>query len=164
MLPSYGYTLELVGQQWFRYPINLQARATDGQSINRYGRRTKTLSKHVPADYYAEAYCEGELAQRKEPIPKTELKLLGIDAANIVTALTRKVAGQISYSYSPAGLNATALIDNFTLDVDLDGIPRLTLNLTDVGPLADGPDPPIPTRKFLHIDDDTVDDTTDLIG
>ena len=163
-IPSYGYKLELVGAQWFRYPINLQARATDGQSINKYGRRTKTLNKHVPADYYAEAYCEGELAQRKEPIPKTELKLLGVDATNIVTAITTKVAGQISYSYSPAGLNATAVIDRTELDIDLDGIPRLTLNLTDVGPLADGPEQPIPTRQFLHIDEDTVDDTADLIG
>ena len=131
MLPSYGYTLELVGDIWYKYPVNLQARATSGESQLKYGRRTKTLNKHVPANYYAQSYCEGELAQRKEPICKTYIKLLGIDATNIVTALTARVATEISYFYVTAGLNATALIDNLTLDIDLDGIPRLTLNLTD---------------------------------
>lgn len=164
MLPSYGYTYELVGQQWFKYPINLQARATDGQSINRYGRRTKTMNKHVIYKEYAEAYCEGVLATCKEPIQKINAKMIGSDNSNTVKALTLKAGQQIDYLYAPAGLSAWATIDNLTLDIDSDGIPRLELNLTDTAPLINPPEPPIPERQFLHIDEDTVDDTTDLIG
>jgi hypothetical protein len=149
MLPSYGYTLELIGGTWYRLPINLQARATDGQSINKYGRRTKTLNKHVTANYYAQSYCEGELAQRKEPMTKVDLKLIGTDATNIITALTAKVATQVSYVLATAGLNDTGIIDNLTLDIDLDGIPRLTLSITEatLTQLAD----------LFHIDVDLID-------
>jgi len=163
-IPSYGYTLELVGAQWFRYPINLQARATSGESQNKYGRRTKTMNKQVIHQYYAEAYCEGVLEKCKEPIQKAEIKLMGVNDANILTALTVNLAQQINYVYATAGLNNTAEVDSFVLDVDLDGIPRLTLHVTDTAPLVNPPDPPIPERQFFHIDDDTVDNKTDLIG
>lgn len=132
MLPSYDYTLELIGGTWYKLPINLQARATDGASQLKYGRRTKTLNKQGINSYYAESYCAGELLQRKEPLNKTYMKLLGVNDANIITALTTKIATEVSYIYATAGLNATAIVDNLTLDIDLDGILRLTINTTDL--------------------------------
>lgn len=164
MLPSYGYTLELIDGTWYRLPINLQARATSGESQNKYGRRTRTMSKQVLYEEYAEAYCEGVLEKCKEPIQKAELKLIGVNNANILTALTVNLADQLDYVYATAGLNNTAEVDSFVLDIDLDGIPRLTLNVTDTAPLLNPPDPPIPERQFFNVNVDTVDSTTDLVG
>jgi len=156
MLPSYEYTLELKDDGWHKYPVDLVARSTDGASISKYGRRTKTQSKHVIEQAFAEAYCEGEVAKCKEPVTKVELKVIGSNHANIITALTTRVAQQINYQYAPAGLNDIGSVDNLVMDVDLEGVPRLTLNLTEVGPLE--------LFNLFEVDIDTVDDSDDLIG
>ena len=132
MLPSYGYTLELKDDGWHKYPVDLVARSTDGASINKYGRRTKTQSKHVIEQGFAEAYCDSEIEKYKEPAAQIDMNLIGSNATNILMALTARVAQQISYQYTPAGLAATGLVDNLTLDVDMDGVPRLTLNISEV--------------------------------
>ena len=163
MLPSYGTTLELLEDGWHRYPVDVSARAVDGQSINRYGRRTKTQSKHVINQSFAESYCQGELVKYKEPIQKINIKLMGGNETNIIKALTLKVAQQVDYLYAPAGLSAWASIDNLTLDIDLDGIPRMELNLTDNDATAPI-DPPVPLLNWFNVDVDLIDNTTDLIG
>ena len=129
MLPSYETTLELKEDGWHRYPLDITARAMDGQSISRYGRRTRTQSKHVIEQYFAEAYCAGEVEKYKEPVPLVEIKMVGSNAVNIILALSPRVAGQVTYQYSPLGLNAIGAVDQAVLDVDLDGIPRLELKL-----------------------------------
>ena len=131
LLPSYDYTLELVGGTWYKYPITLEARAVSGESINKYGRRTKTLNKHIPYKPYAETYCAGEVDQRKEPLTNIELKMIGVDATNIVTILSTAVNDEISCVLATAGLNSTGIVDSLTLDIDLDQIPRLTMRITD---------------------------------
>jgi len=155
MLPSYDYTLELKDDGWHKYPVDLVARSTDGASINKYGRRTKTQSKHVIEQAFAEAYCEGEVAKCKEPVAKVELQLMGSNDANIIATLTTRVARQINYQYTPAGLNDTGSIDNLVLDVDLDGIPRLTLNITQSSEME--------LTGLFEVDIDAVDGT-DVIG
>jgi hypothetical protein len=149
MLPSYEYTLELVGATWYKYPVNLQSRSIDGQSINKYGRRTKTQNKHVIDSYFAEAYCDGEVLRYKEPMHRLEVKLVGQDAANIILALNTKISDQLSYINSTSGLNDTGIVDNLTLDIDLDMVPRLTLNLTEATALE--------LLNVFHVDVDLID-------
>jgi hypothetical protein len=156
MLPSYETTLELLEDGWHRYPVDLVARAADGPSISKYGRRTKTQNKHVIEQYFAEAYCEGELAKYKEPVPRAELKVIGSNAAKVITALTARVAGQVAYQYSPLGLIAIGAVDATVLDVDLDGIPRLTLNVHELSAQD--------LLSWFNVDIDTVDNVTDVIG
>jgi hypothetical protein len=163
MLPSYETILELLEDGWHRYPVDLVARATDGLSISRYGRRTKTQSKHVIEQLFAESYCEGEIAKLKEPIQRISASMIGSNSANIVKALTLEVSQQIDYLYSPAGLSAWASIDNLTLDIDMDGMPRLSLNLTD-NEATPPVDPPIPLLNWFNVDVDTIDNITDVIG
>ena len=162
MLPSYETTIELKEDGWHRYPVDLAFRANDGLSISRYGRRTKTQSKHVIEQNFAEAYCAGEVSKYKEPVQRLNVKLIGSNDANMVKALTLKVAQQLDYLYAPAGLSAWASIDNLTLDIDLDGIPRLELNLTDndaTVPVV----PPVPRHDYFKVGISLVDGT-DIVG
>lgn len=156
MLPSYETTLELLEDGWHRYPVDLVARATDGPSISKYGRRTKTQNKHVIEQYFAEAYCEGEVSKYKEPVTRVEMKLLGSNAANIIMALTARAAGQVAYQYSPLGLSAIGMVNSAVLDVDLDGIPRLTLSAHEISAQD--------LLEWFHVDVDTIDNETDVIG
>ena len=156
MLPSYETTLELLEDGWHRYPVDIVARAMDGPSISKYGRRTKTQSKHVIEQAFAEAYCEGEVAEYKEPIPRVEMKVIGSNSANVITALTARVAEQVAYQYSPLGPSAIGSVDATVLDVDLDGIPRLTLNVHEL--IAQD------LLSWFNVDIDTVDNVTDVIG
>ena len=126
MLPSYETTIELLEDGWHRYPVDIVARAIDGNSINRYGRRTKTQSKHVIEKSFAEAYCAGELAKYKEPFQRANLSMVGN-----ATILSMKIGQPVTYVYAPAFANATAIVDSLTLDIDMDGIPRLSVSLTD---------------------------------
>jgi hypothetical protein len=151
MLPSYDYTLELVGETWIKSPINLQARATDGESINKYGRRTKTLNKPGINSYYAETYCQGAVDRYSEPMHKLDAKLIGKNAANIVLALNTKLSDQVTYINATSELNDTGIIDRLTLDIDLDGIPRLTMNITEARALE--------LLNLFHIDVDLIDGT-----
>lgn len=164
MVPSYDYTLvETAPDVWYRYPIDINVREVDSLSINRYGRRTKMQSKQVIGSMFAETYCAGELAKWKEPIQRISTSLIGSNSANIIKALTLKVAQQVDYLYAPVGLSAYASVDNLTLDIDMDGIPRLSLNLTD-NEATSPVDPPIPVTNWFNVDVDRVDNTTDLIG
>lgn len=164
LVPSYEYTLvETAPEVWYRYPIAINVREVDSLSINKYGRRTKIQNKHVIGSMFAETYCAGELAKLKEPIQRVNVKMIGNTSANIVKTLTLKVAQQVDYLYAPAGLSAWASVDNLTLDIDLDGIPRLTLNLTD-NEATSPVDPPVPVTDWFNVGMDRVDNTTDLIG
>lgn len=154
MLPSYETTLELLEDGWHRYPVDLVARATDGPSISKYGRRTKTQSKHVIEQYFAEAYCEGEVAKYRKPVSKVQLKVVGSTAANIITALTARLAGGVAYQYEQ--VNAIGAIDAVVFDVDLDGIPKLDLNVHELSAQD--------LLDCFNIDVDTVDSITDVIG
>jgi hypothetical protein len=156
MLPSYETTLELLEDGWHRYPVEIVARATDGPSISQYGRRTKTQSKHVIEQYFAESYCEGEVAKYKEPVPRVEMKVIGSNAANVIMALSPRVARQVAYQYSPLGLNAIGAVDTAVLDVDLDGIPRLTLSAHEISAQD--------LLEWFHVGIDTIDNETDVIG
>jgi len=149
MLPSYETTLELLEDGWHRYPVDIVARATDGPSINKYGRRTRTQSKHVIEQTYAEPYCTGEVAKYKEPVPLVEIKMIGSNAANIILAISPRVAGQVAYQYAPWGLNAIGAVDQAVLDVDLDGIPRLELKLHQLSALD--------LLNWFIIDTDVID-------
>ena len=167
MVPSYSYTLvETAPDVWYRYPVSINVREIDSLSINRYGRRTKMQSKQVIGSLFAETYCAGELVKRKEPIQRISVSMIGSNSGNIIKALTLKVAQQIDYLYTPAGLSAWATIDNLVLDIDLDMVPRLSLNMTDNEAITITPpvDPPVPVTGWFNVDVDRVDNTTDLIG
>lgn len=129
MLPSYSYTLSLVGEQWYKYPIDIVARAVDSESIRNYGRRTKTLNKHVINKSYAEYYCESEVAKYKQPYQGLDAKIIGETDSLIVKALTMKLSDSIEYDYSP--FTGTAKVDKLVLDIDLDRLPRLAIGMTD---------------------------------
>lgn len=164
LVPSYEYTLvETAPDVWYRYPVAINVREVDSLSINRYGRRSKIQNKHVIGSMYAEEYCANELAKWKEPIQKVNVNMIGSTSANTVKALSLKVAQQVDYLYAPAGLSAWASVDNLTLDIDLDGIPRLALNLTD-NEATTPVDPPVPVTDWFNVGIDRVDNTTDLIG
>ena len=92
--------------------------------------------------------------------------MIGSNSANIIKALTLKVSQQVDYLYAPAGLSAWASVDNLTLDIDLDMVPRLSLNMTDNESITITPpvDPPVPVTDWFNVDVDRVDNTTDLIG
>lgn len=156
MLPSYETTLELLNDGWHRYPVDIVARATGGPSISKYGRRTKTQSKHVIEQAFAEAYCEGEVAKYKEPVATVEMKVIGSNAANVIIALTARAAGQLAYQYSPLGLSAIGVVDSAVLDVDLDGILRLTLSAHEISAQD--------LLEWFHVDVDTIGNETDVIG
>jgi hypothetical protein len=167
MVPSYSYTLvETAPDVWYRYPIDINVREVDSLSINRYGRRTKMQSKQVIGSMFAETYCAGELVKWKEPIQRIAVSMIGSNSANTIKALTLKVSQQVDYLYAPAGLSAWASVDNLTLDIDMDGIPRLSLNLTDNEAITITPpvDPPVPVTAWFNVGVDRVDNTTDLIG
>jgi hypothetical protein len=153
---SYDYTYEQIDGIWYKYPIDLTRRVVDSDSSIRYGRRSKIQNRHVMDEHYADTYCDREIYKGKEPFQRATAKMLGVTDDNITKILTTKVGALVGYQYTPAGLQNTALIDNFTLDVDLDQIPRLTLNLTDANPLD--------MVDFFNIDVDKIDNTTDMIG
>lgn len=167
LVPSYEFTLvETAPEVWYRYPIAINVREIDSLSINRYGRRTKIQNKHVIGSMFAEEYCANELAKLKEPVQKIKANMIGSTPANIVKTLTLKVSQQVDYLYAPAGLSAWASIDNLTLDIDTDGLPRLALNLTDNEAITITPpvDPPVPVTDWFNVGVDRVDNITDLIG
>ncbi len=132
LLPSYSYTLELQDGVWVRIPEDYSHRYLDGESINKYGRRTKTCNKHVIHSDFGEAYCRSEVDKYKEPSHGINVKLAGVDSPNTILALATKISDRISYINSTSGLNDTGLVDSLQLSIDLDRIPRLTINLTEV--------------------------------
>lgn len=132
LLPSYTYTLELKDDGWHKYPVDLVARATDGQSINKYGRRSKIQNKHVIEAAFADAYCAGEIEKYKEPTGLVSANLIGHNDANIIRALTARAGQGVIYQDEVAGLDNTGRIDSVTFDVELGGIPRLALEISQV--------------------------------
>jgi len=135
MVPRYDSEYILVDGVWYRLPIDLVKRSTDGESINKYGRRTKTQKTHVINELFSEAYCEGEVLKRKEPYPKVRVKMIGKDAAEILNILSTGLSQRVNYMNLTSGLNSTGVIDSVQLDIDVDRIPRLTMMIDQLRPL-----------------------------
>ncbi len=135
LLPSYSYTLELTGGIWYKIPIDLAQRATNGESINKYGRRCKTQRTHVIGELFAEAYCKGEVEKYHEPMEKLDISIIGDNDTDILTALTIKMSDEVGYINAESHLSNTGLLDRIVLDIQLDQVPRLTLDVTEVRPL-----------------------------
>jgi len=133
MLPSYSYTYELQGQTWVRIPVDVSQRYVDGASVNKYGRRTQTISKHAIDQSFSEEYCQTKVDKYKEPCNKVDVNLMGKDDADtaLVLSLMTKLASQISYIHAPTGLNSTGLIQKLDLNIDLDRVPRLTMTIEE---------------------------------
>jgi hypothetical protein len=155
LLPSYSWTYELIGGVWVKIADDYSRRYTDGASMNKYGRRTKTFNKHVMDSGFGEEYCYAEVERLKEPCNKIEANLVGQDDANIALILGMDLSQQVSYVNLTSGLNDTGLIDNLVLDIDLDKIPRLAVNLTEVKSLD--------LLDWFIVDHSTVDGP-DVIG
>lgn len=132
LIPSYSYSYKLVDGVWIRMADDYTQRYTDGDSINKYGRRTKTFNKHVMDSSFGESYCTGEIEKGKTPANKLELRMVGKDDANTVLALATKISDQISYVNAISGLSGTGLVDSVVLDIDLDFIPRMVIGMTEV--------------------------------
>lgn len=134
LLPSYSYTLELQGATWVRIPDDYSQRYADGDSINKYGRRTKILNKHVIDKSFGEEYCYQEAKRRKDPSNRINAKIMGKDDTDTAMCLllATKMSAQVSYIHAASGLNDTGFIEKLELDISLDRIPRLNMTISEV--------------------------------
>jgi len=136
LLPSYSYTLELQGSTWIKIPDDYSQRYVEGASVNKYGRRTRTLNKHVIDRSFGEEYCHSEADKSCEPLNRLDIKLVGKDPENIAICLllAASLSSQVSYMHEAIGLDNTGMIEKVDLDIDLDRIPRLNMTMSEIQP------------------------------
>jgi|GEM_PF-6618378 len=156
MVPSYTYTLELLDDGWHKYPVDVVQRNVDSASINKYGRRTKTQKWQVIEQYFAEAYCSGQVLKYKEPMDRAKIKMVGANDANILTGLTARLGQTMTCQVAALDMNHIGYVDHFTLDVDADNIMRIGMNIEELRPLE--------ALYLFHVGIDTVDNAAHVIG
>jgi hypothetical protein len=154
MIPNYSYDLVYAesGGVYYVSDVNYQNllyTSIEQGSINKYGRRSKINKYQVMDEVFQEAWCEAQKQKYAEPVQKLSVKMVGSDDANIIKALTLKVAQQVDYLYEPAGLSAWAEISSIVLEVNTDGMLRLELNLTDNVAIETPVVPPDETSKTI---------------
>jgi len=110
----------------------LQVRATDSDSINKYGRRTMNLVWPTGAtenqmqsvvDHYCDKY--------KEPAARLSLTLKGKDDTNLAIIYQAEVSQTVQAINARLGLNDLFYIDSIEIHGGIDDIPICTLGLTD---------------------------------
>jgi len=134
LLPSYSYTLVLVGAIWYKIPIDVSQCYTDGASINNYGRRTKIYNRHVIDSSFSEEFCHVKTDASKDPCNRVDMNMAGQTDAEmaLILDLATKPNAQVSYLHAATGLNDTGVIESLDLDIDLDLIPRLKTTVREV--------------------------------
>lgn len=114
------------------YPIDLQYVASDTDSINRYGRRTKLLKQAVPNINYGQPCCESNLDKFKEPMAITKTSFIGDNDTITAQCLGFDISEQYTLVDTTMGLNDTFWVDRMSLEVNfITRVPKLTLNLTE---------------------------------
>ena len=110
----------------------LQVRATDSDSINKYGRRTMNLVWPTGAtenqmQAVVDRYCE----KYKEPAARLSLTLLGKDDTNLGIIYQPEVSQTVQAINARLGLNDLFYIDSIEIHGGIDGVPVCVLGLTD---------------------------------
>ena len=110
----------------------LQVRATDSDSINKYGRRTMNLVWPTGAtenqmQTVVDRYCD----KYKEPAARLSLTLKGKDDTNLGIIYQAEVSQTVQVINANLGLNDLFYIDSIEIHGGIDGVPVCVLGLTD---------------------------------
>jgi len=110
----------------------LQVRATDSDSIDKYGRRTMNLVWPTGAtenqmQAVVDRYCE----KYREPAARLTLTLKGKDDTNLGIIYQAEVSETVQVINANLGLNDLFYIDSIEIHEGIDGIPVCVLGLTD---------------------------------
>jgi len=110
----------------------LQVRATDSDSINKYGRRTMNLVWPTGAtenqmQAVVDRYCD----KYKEPAARLSLTLKGKDDTNLGIIYQAEVSQTVQVINANLGLNDLFYIDSIDIRGSIDGVPVCVLGLTD---------------------------------
>ena len=110
----------------------LQVRATDSDSIDKYGRRTMNLVWPTGAtENQMQAVVDRYKDKYKEPAARLSLTLKGDDDTNKAIIYQAEVSQTVQVICARLGLNDLFYIDSIDIRASIDGIPVCTLGLTD---------------------------------
>jgi len=110
----------------------LQVRATDSDSINKYGRRTMNLVWPTGAtENQMQAVVDRYRDKYKEPAARLSLTLKGKDDTNLGIIYQAEVSQTVQVINANLGLNDLFYIDSIEIHGGIDGVPVCVLGLTD---------------------------------
>lgn len=110
----------------------LQVRATNDESIRKYGRRTMNLVWPTGAsETQMQAVVDRHLEKYREPAARLVCTLKGDTSARKAIIYGAEVSQDVQVVSANLGLNDVYFIDSIDIHEGLDGIPVGTLGLTD---------------------------------
>jgi hypothetical protein len=95
MIPRYGHYWKQVGETTVITWYDLNYQSLDSESVDRYGRRTKLQKFHVMDASFAEACTENSKQKFHDPLQQAKARVIGKDAARILTCLTSKISDSV---------------------------------------------------------------------
>lgn len=149
LIPSYSWTYELIGEVWVKIADDYSQRYLDSESMNKYGRRTKTFNKQVMDSSFGEEYCYAEAERLKDPRTNIEFKIVGRNDTEIPIIFGMDLSDHVSCLESTSGFDGTGFVGSIVIDIDLDKIPRATIKMEEVAALD--------LLNWLRVDDGHVD-------
>ncbi len=137
---SYNGSFRIV--VWYKYlktdkitheeitPITLTVRATDANSIKKYGRRVMNLTwAEGTEEEDMQAVVNYHLTRYKEPVPRLICGIKGSTDALRTQIITREISDLITVICTNLGLNADCFINSISIRDDNLGIPNCTWGL-----------------------------------
>ncbi len=115
MIPHYSYDLSYVGEAVTVNYRDLVYTSLDGDSINKYGRRSKVNKYQVMDETFQEAWCENQKQKYAEPYYWAEATIPGSDA-NMLKCLATKVSSVVSLLNMVSGINNEYMVDSYMLE------------------------------------------------
>jgi len=113
----------------------LQVRATDSDSIDKYGRRTMNLVWPTGAsETDMQGVVDRKLASNKEPVARLTVRLLGKTDALLQMMHDAEISDEVQVICDLLGLNDTFWLDSIEVQCDLNRLPSAVWGLVDKSP------------------------------
>lgn len=97
MIPRYGMVLDEEVEPPVWVPIDYIYRRLDGESVAKYGRRTKYSKHHLVNKGYGPMLTARDLEKHHEPYPEAKLTMTNINSDIMDKILRTKVSNRIDY-------------------------------------------------------------------